>query len=230
MFSTFQEFDSLGIVIHQEKSEFIPQQRIQYLGFILDSTSMRIIRKQKLKDCLSLICAHPSNVRIRDVAKAVGYMVSLLPAVPFGGIYYRKLENEKINALKSANGNFDATMAVTAPALAELKWWINNVDKSYGYIRLSPPDVTLYSDASPLGWGGAVLNNVPTNGKWFPSELLYHINVRELLTAYFALKSFKSDVKNKHIKLMIDNTTAVAVINHTGTSHSNECKHLVLLF
>jgi len=88
-------------------------------------------------------------------------------------------------------------MAVTAPALAELKWWLNNVDKSYGYIRLLPPQVTIYSDASPLGWG-AVLNNVPTNGKWFPSELLYHINVRELLAAYFALKSFTSDVKNKH--------------------------------
>jgi len=153
--------------------------------------------KRKLKDCPSLICVHPSNVCIRDVAKAVGYMVSSLPAGPFGGIYYRKFENEKINALKSANGNFDATMAVTAPALAELKWWLNNVDKSYGYIRLLPPQVTIYSDASPLGWG-AVLNNVPTNGKWFPSELLYHTSVRELLAAYFALKSFTSDVKNKH--------------------------------
>ena len=229
--STFQEFDSLGFVIHPEKSEFIPKQRIQYLGFILDSTSMRITlpakRKQKLKDSLSLICAHPSNVRIRDVAKAVGYMVSSLPAVPFGGIYYRKLENEKINALKSANGNFDATMTVNAPALAELKWWLKNVDKSYGFIRLSPPEVTIYSDASPLGWG-AVLNNVSTNGKWFPSELSYHINVRELLAAYFALKSFKSDVENKHIKLMVDNTTAVAAINHMGTNHSNECNAIAI--
>ena len=142
--STFQEFDSLGFVIHPEKSGFIPKQRMQYLSFILDSTSMRNtlpnIRKQQLKDCLSLICAHSNNVCIRDVAKAVEYMVSSLPAFPFGGIYYRKLENENINALKSANGNFYATMAVTAPALAELKWWLNNVDKSYGFIRISPPE------------------------------------------------------------------------------------------
>ena len=110
-------------------------------------------RKQKLKDCLSLICARPSNVRIRDVAKAVGYIVSSLPAVPFGGIYYRKVENEKINSLKSANGNFDAAMVVTALALVELRWWLNHVDKSYGFIRPSPPEVTIYSDASPLGWG-----------------------------------------------------------------------------
>jgi len=101
-----------------------------------------------------LICFHPSNVCIRDVAKAVGYMVSSLPAGPFGGIYYRKLENEKINALKSANGNFDATMAVTAPALAELKWWLNNVDKSYGFIGLSPPEVTSTLMLHPSVGGG----------------------------------------------------------------------------
>ena len=51
---------------------------------------------------------------------------------------------------------------------------------------------------------------------------MYYTNVRELLAAYFALKRFKSDVKNKHIELMIDNTTAVAVINHMGTNYSNE--------
>ena len=112
--------------------------------------------KRKLKDCPSLICVHPSNVCIRDVAKAVGYMVSSLPVGPFGGIYYRKLENEKINALKSANGNFDATMAVTAPALEELKWWQNNVDKSYGFIGISPPKVTSTLMLHPSVGGGSI--------------------------------------------------------------------------
>ena len=73
-------------------------------------------------------------------------------------------------------------MTVSALALAELKWWLNNVDKSYWFIQPSHPKVTIYSDASPLGWG-AVLNNITTNGKWFPSEGLYHSNVCELLAA-----------------------------------------------
>ena len=139
MLATFKEFDNLGFVIHPEKSEFLPKQQIKYLGFILDSTSMKITlptdRKQKVKDCLSMICTQANNVLIRNVAKAVGYMVSSLPAVPFGGIYYRKLENDKICALKSVKGNFDETMTVTPAALAEVKWWLKNIDKSYGLIR-----------------------------------------------------------------------------------------------
>ena len=53
------------------------------------------------------------------------------------------------------------------------------------------------------------------------------ITIHELLAAYCALNSFTSDVKNKHIKLMIDNT-AVAVINHMGTNHSSECNASVI--
>ena len=129
--------------------------------------------------------------------------------------------------MQSAKGNFDAIMSVASPALAEVTWWLDHVDNSYGPVRLSPPEVTIYSDASPLAWG-AVLGNVTTNGKWFPSELLYHINAHELLAAYFALKSFKSDIKNKYIKLMIDNTTAIAVINHMGTNHSDDCNTIAI--
>ena len=70
--ATFKEFDNLGFVIHPEKSEFLPKQQIKYLGFILDSTSMKITlpsdRKQKIKDCLSMICTQANNVLIRNVA------------------------------------------------------------------------------------------------------------------------------------------------------------------
>ena len=41
------------------------------------------------------------------------------------------------------------------------------------------------------------------------------------------LKSFIKDVKGKHIKIMIDNTTAVSVINNMGTCHSDPCKSVV---
>ena len=229
--STFKEFDNLGFVIHPHKSEFIPKQSIQYLGFLLDSVSMRISlpydRKQKIKDFLQYIIFQSENVLIRDVAKAVGYMVSSLPAIPFGGIHYRQVENEKIQALKSHHGKFDANMRLSIYATTEITWWIENLDHSSGFLSLPPFQVTIFSDASPLGWG-AVLGDVSTNGRWFPSELDLHINVREILAAYFAVKSFTSQVENKHIRLMVDNTTAVAVINHMGTNHSDDCNSAVI--
>ena len=124
--------------------------------------------------------------------------------------------------LKMKKYNFDANMRLSKYATTEITWWIKNLDHSFGFLSLPPFQLTIVFDASPLGWG-AVLGNMSTNGRWFPRELDLHINVREILAAYFAVKSFKSQVENKHVKLMVDNTTAVAVINHMGTNHSDDC-------
>ena len=61
---------------------------------------------------------------IRDIAKAVGYMVSCLPAVPYGGIHYRQIESERIKALKSSLGNYDSYMSLSANAVKEINWLI----------------------------------------------------------------------------------------------------------
>ena len=55
-------------------------------------------------------------------------------------------------------------------------------------------------------------------GKWTPSEAEYHINILELLAAFFALKCFCSHMNNCHIQIQIDNTTALAYINNMGGS------------
>ena len=82
------------------------------------------------------------------------------------------------------------------------------------------PTVTLTTDASKLGWG-AVLDTQSTGGLWFSTESQNHINYLELLAVFLGLQTFCSSLHDCHIRLMVDNTTAVAVINHMGTSHSD---------
>ena len=48
-----------------------------------------------------------------------------------------------------------------------------------------------------------------------------------MLAVLFALQSFSDKVLAKHIKLMVDNTIAVATINQMGTCHSNLNNKLV---
>ena len=48
------------------------------------------------------------------------------------------------------------------------------------------------------------------------------------MAALFALQCFQTSLSGKHVKLMIDNTTAVAVINNMGTCHSIECHSLAV--
>lgn len=86
-------------------------------------------------------------------------------------------------------------------------------------------DSVISSDASLFGWGAA-MDNISTGGQWSYEEATNHINYLELLAAYFALKSFFHATIGKHVKIMIDNTTAVAVINNMGTYHSNLCNYI----
>ena len=65
-------------------------------------------------------------------------------------------------------------------------------------------------------------------GGWTPSEAEYHINILELLAAFFALKCFCSHMNNCHIQIQIDNTTALAYINNMGGSKSKELNQLAV--
>ena len=45
----------------------------------------------------------------------------------------------------------------------------------------------------------------------------------ELIAGFIGLKTFAKKKDNIHIRLRIDNTTAVSTINHIGKNHSNDC-------
>ena len=101
---TVKMFLALGFIVHPHKSIFIPTPRLVFLGFILDSVQMRIyLTSEKIANvksiCTKLLDA--SQVTIKDVAQALGYMVSSLPGVMFGPLYFRQLERDKTEALNA---------------------------------------------------------------------------------------------------------------------------------
>ena len=65
-------------------------------------------------------------------------------------------------------------------------------------------------------------------GHWTPQEAEEHINYLELMAVFFSLQAFVIKLNNKHVRLKIDNTTAVAVINNMGTNHSVRCNKVAL--
>ena len=75
--------------------------------------------------------------------------------------------------------------------------------------------MTIYSDASTQGWG-ATCNNTRTEGPWTAQERKNHINYLELKAAFLGLQIFAAKLKDQHIRLIMDNTTAVAYLNHKG--------------
>ena len=224
-------FENLGLVMHPEKSVIVPQHRLVFLGFIIDSVLMTVSltqdKKTKIKTLLSSLLENSCCVKIREVAKVIGHLISSLPGVKYGALYYKNLEMKKVAALKLTKGNFEETMCISHNGISELNWWLCNLDSSFNTIRCPPVDVTLYSDASLQGWG-AVINKKSTGGMWLPTESEHHINYLELLAAFFALQCFHSSLSGKHVKIMIDNISAVFQINNMGTCHSEECNSLVV--
>ena len=80
-----------------------------------------------------------------------------------------------------------------------------------------PISLFIESDASNTGWG-AHCNGVATGGPWCQWEIDFHISHLELLTASYAFQSFVLQYKSAaHIRLKVDNSTAVACINNFGS-------------
>ena len=71
------------------------------------------------------------------------------------------------------------------------------------------------TDASLIGWG-AVSNGVCTGGLWSPEERRLHINHLEVLVGSFAVQSFTKDMRNIHVHLQMDNSTARFYVSKMG--------------
>ena len=220
-------FHKLGFVVHPSKSVLKPGKQITYLGFVINSENMTVRpteeKREKIKD-LSTKMLGKGYASIRELARFIGMVVACFHGVMYGPLWYRRMENDKILALKRSHGNYDAKVVFSNEAITDMKWWSTNIHKAYNVIDVShgEPDIVIHSDASLTGWGcDSILGR--SGGQWSLVESQLHINVLELTAAWFALRALANKTSNKHIRLMLDNTTAVACINNMGTNHSAKC-------
>ena len=206
--------------MHPEKSTLIPTQVLTILGFVINSVAMTIQLTREKATRLQNVCtellANPSP-SIREVASVMGKIVSSFPGVMHGALYYRRLEKDKSQALLRSKGDFDDSMSLSSRAKSELHWWIQHVGNAYNVINHPQPQHQITTDASLMGWG-AEFSGVSSGGNCSHSESNQHINYLEMLAILLGLQTFAKDKSNTHIRIMCDNSTAVNVINHMGTS------------
>lgn len=219
-----------GFVINSEKSVFYATQKLEFLGFILNSTEMTLTLTEHKVVKLASVCSEflkAKNKTIRDLSVLIGNLVASFPAVPYGQLFYRQLENEKITMLKVSKGNFDAQATLSELALSDINWWLSNISLISAPIARGQPDIVIETDASHLGWGyNCEPLGMSAGGPWLKGEENFHINVLELKAVYFALLSLCRDKQYSHVKFLIDNTTAVAYIREQDGSRSLQCNEL----
>ena len=229
---------SLGFTIHPIKSVLDPVQEIEFLGFMVNSVNMTLSLTSKKRRKIKILCEDVMKTKrpsIREVAKLIGNMVATEEAVPLAPLHYRRLETEKTYATRQARGDYDSPMKLSAKALIHIQWWIQNLDSVYRSLKPLPVSVTIFSDASKKGWG-ATMDTHHTYGQWLETEWSEgDINIMEITAAKFALLAFQKFIPmppprkhlfSTHIRFMVDNTTAVAYINHMGGSRSIRCNKI----
>ena len=223
---TVKTLNNLGLTPNYDKSCLVPTQIIEHLGFLLNSITMTVgITKEKyvkLTNQAELVLANKEHILIREVAKLLGIMVALCTGVEFGELYYKLIEYEKIQSLKLNLGDYDAYMSLSEKAITDIRWWLSNALSSMKQICHKPVSVTLYTDASELGWG-AVVNHHSRNGQWNDNDKSLHINVLELKAIFNGLRLLCQDVYHANIKVLSDNMTAVAYVKNMGGTHSLAC-------
>ena len=149
---------------------------------------------------------------IRECVEVLGSLVAAEPGVDFAPLHYKRLEHEKIQALKARAGDYEGHMRVTEVMKQDLSWWILHVKDATKKIARGPPALMLLSDSSDFAWGG-VHGECTTGGPWVGAERDLHINAKELQAAFFTLKAFCKHCSHLHVRLQVDNTAAVAYIN-----------------
>ena len=169
-----------GFSIHPDKSQFIPVQKIEYLGFTLDSTPMVLsltdIKQQKIKTLIGETLKS-KTLKVRQIAKILGTSEASLAGIKFGYLNMFYLQKYKNEALKLSKGNYEGLINLTENCISELQWWQKSVH-SVNDIYHPLPQLTLYSDACLNGWGAACGKH-STGGNWSKDESSLHINVLE---------------------------------------------------
>ena len=184
---------------------------------------MLILHPCEVKKPLLLDC----NIQMtaRNLASIVGLLVSTTRAILPAPLHYRSLQRQlaQATALGNTKAVWETQLELNTDSLEDIQWWNTSIRNHNGRPIIIPePSLTIETDASKLGWG-AVMGNQKAQGRWTAKQSENHNNYLELLGIQEALAALAGKLRNIHIKILTDNTTAMSIINHMGSQ-----KHLHL--
>ena len=211
----------LGWQLNLEKCKLDPVSRIEYIGFMLDTTAqggtpcikvphsrIRKVRKD-LRRLLDSTCFSG-----RRLAVVLGQCVSMARA-----IFPAKLMLRNAYHLLSTKKDWDSKgLLMDTATRQDLQWWVQGLEHWNGVIlKHRPHAVQISTDASGSGWGGYHHDlKLSAKGHWDKTMKARASNFREIVAVYLSLKSFAHLLQGSAVTVLSDNVTATAYLNHMG--------------
>ena len=204
-------------MVNPEKSNFVPSQRVLYLGTVLDSRSLVASPSpDRIARLISLGEGFLSSVQQPAACwqSLLGTLSSLTHLVPGGRLRMRSLQ---FQLHRNWDRVEDSTLIPWTPACRlDLLWWLDEprLRRGVSFAQVSP-DLDFWSDASEVGWG-AHLGQEVVSGLWSPSEVGVSINAWELLAVERGLLLFQASLRGSTVAIYVDNSTAGAYLRKSG--------------
>ena len=219
----------LGWLINFQKSELVPTQNLDFLGYHFDLHRGLVFPTQKKLDRLKVqtVSIRKSLVLTpRKLMSLIGTLASLEKTVPLGRLHMRPFQWYLRSNWKFPQ-SLDKNIPVTRNFLNYLKWW-EDLQNLMAGSPLHPHvhNTLVFTDASQKGWG-AHLNEIVLSGLWSNKEAQLHINVLELKAVLLALKGFQEHLQGQSVLICSDNSTVVSYLNKEGGTHSIEMCALI---
>ena len=229
--TTLKVFENCGFTINREKSQLLPSQKIEFLGFDLDSRSFTIsLTHKKRSDIHAMVSSILSRahlpITVRFLAKLIGKIVAVFPASDHAQLHYRILDRFKVKCLRLHANKWSSKVRLSPACLQEVSWWKNNIHSPKMSRSLHLPQTTceIFTDASSHSWGGVFRKigdklNTTVQNNFSLEQAKLPINTKELIAIYYSLCSFKHLLHGQGILIHCDNVTAIACVKNKGCSH-----------
>ena len=187
----------------------------------MDSINFRASPAQKRVDkLLSIGDVFLSSMEqpAKSWLELLGVLSSLTQLIPGGRLRMRSFQFALHQAWDQVDP--DALVRWSPEIYQDLLWWLDckRLERGISLEQVSP-QLGLWSDASDVGWG-AHLGEQVVSGRWSHEERLSSINLRELLAMFYALQHFLPLVRNTSVAVFADNTTAQAYLKNQGGTRS----------
>ena len=107
--------------------------------------------------------------------------------------------------MQKISHSWDDTIVLNEKAINNIEWWEHcSLLLPAASIAEAQPNITLFTDASNSGWGGALAIYSPkVSGSWSEQESKHYINYKELKAIKLCILSFINNSKNKDCQNLV---------------------------
>ena len=215
-------WQELGWVVNMKKSELIPQQVFNFVGYRFDLLTGRVLPTPDRWSALEqkvLFIKNRNSCTVRQFTSLIGLLTAMEKQVWSGRLHMRSFKWH-LKRNWHVPEVLEKVIPVPVSLHPHLDWWLdpNNVLRGQPLHPLQHA-LQVFTDASNKGWG-AHLGDSTARGVWSEPEGRHHINFLELKAVFLALKSFEHLCRDQIVLIATDNTTVVSYINKEGGMRS----------